>query len=343
MKTTNRPNRVFACALSAFALIAVTSAQTFEYRFSTVAKSEMSAEQARAEAIQMLNTVSGKANPTEAEIGFIVDQYLRYADGVPYSGTFAFGIDGTVRTVRSPQPSPVPGFTSPDSFYYTDGTVLFTKSSSGNRWNVEESNILPDVSHPGSSYVFARQLDERFQVLKVDGNTVTYGFTVEQKPANAKGTPFEGQTYTLTNLMTVQYSDPDRQNPTLIETALHYGPLETWESSRIDAVRQYRITGSFAVDDYIVEQKRRNESWTDETVRRYELSKINAEVWTPETHLEHGTSIYDARESIGEPRSYRWTGSLYEPPVAGNIPMFVWPLGGALLCLGAGVFFWRKR
>ncbi|MFN7173005.1 MAG: hypothetical protein ACK4P3_09520 [Fimbriimonadaceae bacterium] len=331
-------------ALALVALCSVSTAQTFEYEFNTLVRTEVTPEAAREQALSILKNVSRKSNPTEDEIAFIVDQKLRLGEGIPLTGTFAFGIDGSKRTVRIPKASPLQGHSIADSFYYTDGDVLFGKMDQSRFWSVSENSSIPSVSHPGAAFVFAGKLDERFQILKTEGSTVHYGFTIEQRPQGPEAHLFPTGTYTLTYLMKVEYADDAHTLPTFVDLAHHYGPLDTWEDSHRFMMRQAKLTGSIASGEYsIKERMSRNLSWDDETIKRYELVSVNDEVWTPETHLEHGTSIHDSRESIGDSRSYRWTGSLYEPPVASNIPMFVWPLGGALLCLGAGVFFWRKR
>ncbi|MFN7173007.1 MAG: hypothetical protein ACK4P3_09530 [Fimbriimonadaceae bacterium] len=105
-------------------------------------------------------------------------------------------------------------------------------------------------------------------------------------------------------------------------------------------VRRYDVSGIFGTPEYEVKIVHLNRDGSENEVENLVFLGTTNEYFSPNS-IPLGATVVDSRG--GNAVTYAWNGQLPEVNSEGDLPVALWFAAASLLCLGAGVFFWRKR
>lgn len=216
------------------------------------------------------------------------------------------------------------------SFSFRDANLVLTRRDGKFIVSTNDSNTVPiRFTRSCGQLVLANHLSDRLRLDEVrEGGRIR----VYSEPASTKASGAESR---LRHELVVEYESPESNR--IISVSTRYVD----ELNKIP-LRRYSISGDFGTADYVVEISRLD--------REGQITETETLTFQGDTEdffsfdsIPIGATVVDIRNQAN-PVTFKWEGTLpsfksNDAPNRYTIVYFI----GALLCLGAGIFFWRKR
>jgi hypothetical protein len=133
--------------------------------------------------------------------------------------------------------------------------------------------------------------------------------------------------------LTVEFASPDSNQVVSLSTR--------WVNEENDIPRRrYDVAGQFGTPGYEVKITHFTRSGAEKEVETLKFIGTTNEFYSLNS-IPLGATVVDSRGR--NVVTYAWNGQLPEVNSEGDFPVAIWFAAASLLCLGAGVFFWRKR